>query len=144
MYTLLVTLSLIIAIVLIIVVLLQSGKGGGLSGTFGGGGGGGVGNFGQVFGTRRTADFLSTATWWLGGSLLFLAIIINLFFLPGKATQQERESIIQSSQQNVPTQPALPSNPNAQGGEQQVPGQTQGQQQTQGQNQEPDLPPNMN
>jgi preprotein translocase subunit SecG len=104
MYTLLVILSVIIAALLIIIVLLQSGKGEGLSGAIGGG----VGNMGQMFGTRRTADFLSKATWWLGGSMLVLAILINLFFLPTSVDQQ-RESIIQSSQQQtIPTTPSLP------------------------------------
>ena len=85
--------------------MLQASKGDGLSGTIGGGAGG----FGTVFGARRTADFLSKATWWLGGSLLELAIIINLFFLPGQTTSGERESIIQSSgQQTVPSTTTLP------------------------------------
>lgn len=105
MYTLLVTLSVIIAALLIIIVLLQSGKGEGLSGSIGGG----VGNMGQMFGTRRTADFLSKATWWLGGSMLVLAIVINLFFLPTSVDGTSDESIIQSSQQQaIPTQPSLP------------------------------------
>lgn len=103
MFTLLVTISVIIAVLLIIVVLLQSSKGGGLAGSFGG-----VGQFGAVFGTRRTADFLSKLTWWLAGSLMILAIIINLFFLPGKMGDKQKESIIQSSKQSVPTTPALP------------------------------------
>ena len=30
------------------------------------------------------------------------AIVINLFFLPGKSTVEQRESIIQSSQQSAP------------------------------------------
>lgn len=103
MYTLLMTLAVVIAVLLIIVVLLQSSKGGGLAGSFGG-----VGQFGTVFGTRRTADFLSKATWWLGGSLIILAVVINLFFLPGQAAQSG-DSIIQGGgQQSVPTSPALP------------------------------------
>ncbi len=105
MYTFLITVSIIIAILLIIVVLLQASKGDGLSGTIGGG----VGGFGTAFGARRTADFLSKATWWLGGGLMALAIIINLFFLPGQTTKGERESIIQSSSsQTVPSTPVLP------------------------------------
>ena len=105
MYTFLITISVIIAILLIIVVLLQASKGDGLSGTIGGGAGG----FGTAFGARRTADFLSKATWWLGGGLMVLAIIINLFFLPGQTTKGERESIIQSSSsQTVPSTPVLP------------------------------------
>ena len=103
MYTLLITLSTIIAILLIIVVLLQSSKGGGLAGTLGGT------NMGAMFGTRRTADFLSKASWWLGGSLAVLALVINLFFLPGQTTAEQRESIIQQSgRQNIPQTPTLP------------------------------------
>ena len=59
--------------------------------------------------------FLSKATWYLGSFLLIVALVINLFFLPGKTSTTERESIIQSSQQQtaVPTQPAIPENPPA-------------------------------
>jgi preprotein translocase subunit SecG len=106
MYSVLITLSILLSVLLIIIVLLQSSKGGGLSGSIGGG----AGNMGAMFGTRRTADFLSQATWWIGGGLLVLAIVINLGFLPGKSTSSERESIIQqlNEQQAVPSAPALP------------------------------------
>lgn len=104
MYTLLTAVTIIAAILLVIMVLLQSSKGGGLAGISGG-----MDNFGTMFGSRRTADFLSKATWWLGSFLLGLPIIINIFFLPGQSTSAERESIIQSGQeQAVPTTPALP------------------------------------
>ncbi len=88
-----------------VVVLLQAGKGEGLAGITGGP----SGSFGTMFGTRRTADFLSKATWWLGGSLLVLAIVINLFFLPTQSTTQ-RKSIIQS-ETTVPTTPVVPQLP---------------------------------
>jgi preprotein translocase subunit SecG len=105
MYAILIVITTVIAVLLMIIVLLQSSKGGGLAGTFGGAAGG----MGTMFGTRRTADFLSRATWWLGGSLAVLTIIINLFFLPGQSTTEQRESIIQrSGQQNVPQTPSLP------------------------------------
>ncbi len=86
-----------------VVVLMQASKGDGLSGTFGG-----SGSMGSMFGTRRTADFLSKATWWLGGSLAVLAIAANLFFLPGMTNASQRESIIQSGQHQLPTTPTLP------------------------------------
>ncbi|MEE9449459.1 MAG: preprotein translocase subunit SecG [Ignavibacteriaceae bacterium] len=105
MYTLLVTITAIIALLLIIVVLLQASKGSGLAGTFGGGAGG---SMGSMFGTRRTADFLSRATWWLGGIVAVLAIVINLFFLPGKVTPEQRSIIQESGQQNIPQTPTLP------------------------------------
>ncbi len=106
MYSVLITICIILSFVLVIAVLLQASKGSGLAGTFGGAGG----DFGQVFGTRRTADFLSKVTWWLGGLILGLAIVINLFFLPGKKSVDEIESIIQSSSRpnQVPAQPSLP------------------------------------
>ena len=113
MYGILITLSIIASILLMIVVLLQASKGEGLAGIAGGPAG-----MGATFGTRRTADFLSKATWWLGGFLLIVAISINLFFLPGRTSSSERESIIQSSrqQQAVPTAPAIPETPPANDG----------------------------
>jgi preprotein translocase subunit SecG len=104
MYTLLVTLAAITAVLLIIVVLLQASKGSGLAGTFGGAGG----SMGSMFGTRRTADFLTRATWWLGGMVAVLALVINLFFLPGKVTPEQRSIIQESGQQNIPQTPTLP------------------------------------
>jgi preprotein translocase subunit SecG len=104
MYFILIAIISIVAILLMVIVLLQSSKGGGLAGTFGG-----AGNMGSMFGSRRTADFLSKATWWLGGILAFLSIIVNLFFLPGSSTSEQRQSIIQQSgRQNVPQQSTLP------------------------------------
>ena len=108
MYSLLITISIIVSVFLVIVVLLQSSKGGGLSGSIAGGGAGA--GMGTMFGTRRTADFLSKITWYLGGGLLILAIVINLFFVPGQTTLEDRQSIIQSTQQqqSIPSSPALP------------------------------------
>ncbi len=92
----------IIAILLVIIVLLQASKGGGLAGTFGGAG------MGTMFGSRRTADFLSKSTWWLAGALGVLALVINLFFLPGQTTAEQRSVIQESGRTNVPTSPTLP------------------------------------
>jgi preprotein translocase subunit SecG len=102
MYTLLVLIATIIAILLVIMVLLQASKGGGLAGTFGGAG------MGTMFGSRRTADFLSKSTWWLAGTLAVLALVINLFFLPGQTTAEQRSVIQESGRTNVPTAPTLP------------------------------------
>jgi len=101
MYNLLMMVSVLVALVLIITVLLQSSKGGGLAGSFGG-----TGTFGTVFGTRRTADFLSKTTWWLGGSLIVLALVINLFFL--KPSGNAQRSAIQDGTQQVPPSSSLP------------------------------------
>ena len=105
MHVILIFLSSIISVLLMVIVLMQASKGEGLSGTFGGPAGG----MGSMFGSRRTADFLSKATWWLGGSLAVIAIVMNLFFLPGQTSASQRETIIQnSSRQNIPTTPSLP------------------------------------
>lgn len=104
MYSFLIIIATIAALLLMIVVLLQSSKGGGLSGTFGGAGGG----MSSMFGTRRTADFLSNATWWLAGIVAVLAIVINLFFLPGQTTAEQRSIIQQSGRTNIPQTPTLP------------------------------------
>jgi len=105
MYSLLIIISTICAVLLIVIVLLQSSKGGGLAGTFGGAGGG---NMGAMFGVRRTADFLSKATWWLAGIVGVLAVVINLFFLPGQTTLEQRSIIQQSGRTNIPQTPTLP------------------------------------
>ena len=89
MFGILISIEIIISILLMVVVLMQSSKGGGLAGTFGSGG------MGTVFGVRRTADFLSKSTWWLAWSFIVIALVTNLFFLPGK--KQAAESIIQKS-----------------------------------------------
>ena len=103
MYTLLILIATIISVLLIIIVLLQSSKGGGLAGTFGG-----ASNMGAMFGSRRTADFLSKGTWWLAGALAVLAIVVNLFFLPGQSTPEQRSVIQEGRRSNVPTSPTLP------------------------------------
>ena len=105
MYSLFIVISSIASVLLIIVVLLQSSKGSGLAGTFGGAGGG---NMGAMFGTRRTADFLSRATWWLAGIVAVLAVVINLFFLPGQTTVEQRSIIQQSGRTNIPETPTVP------------------------------------
>jgi preprotein translocase subunit SecG len=115
MYTILVVIGGAAAILLIVIILMQASKGGGLAGTFGG-----AGNMGAMFGTRRTADFLSKATWWLGGTVALIAIVVNLFFLPGKVTQEQRSIIQESGRQNIPQTPTLPQ-------QNQLPPSTQGQ-----------------
>ncbi len=98
-----------VAFLLMIVVLMQSSKGGGLAGTFGG-----AGEMGTMFGVRRTADFLAKATWWLGGILAVLCLIINLAFLPTSSQQSMRESIIQKGgAQSLPQRPFVPQNQGA-------------------------------
>jgi preprotein translocase subunit SecG len=89
MYTIGISIEVIIAILLMLVVLMQSSKGGGLAGSFGGA------NLGTVFGVRRTSDFLTKMTQWLAGIFMILALVINMWFLPHG--EQKRESVIQSA-----------------------------------------------
>jgi preprotein translocase subunit SecG len=77
MYSLLLFLTVVASVLLIIVILLQASKGSGLAGTLGG-----ASQVGAMFGTRRTADFLSRATWWLAGIIVVLSLIINMWFIP--------------------------------------------------------------
>jgi preprotein translocase subunit SecG len=99
MYFTLVLLEIVIAVLLILVILMQNSKGGGLSAGFGGS------NIGTVFGVRRASDFLSKSTTYLATSFIVIALVINLFFLPGKGKTQE--SVIQSGQTSVPA-PQIP------------------------------------
>ena len=80
MFTVMMSLEIIICLLLIVVILMQSSKGGGLAGTFGGG------NVGMVFGVRRTADFLIRGTQVLAAAFIILSLVINVFFLPSRGT----------------------------------------------------------
>ncbi len=67
MHTLIIVLTVLVAILLIAVVLIQKSKGGGLSSSFAGGN--------QVLGVRHTNDFIEKATWTLAGIICVLSII---------------------------------------------------------------------
>jgi preprotein translocase subunit SecG len=99
-YTFLVILEILVSILLMAVVLMQSSKGGGLAGTFGGASAG----FGNMFGVRRTADILSRMTTILGTVFIVLALFINLFFLPNKATKEQKSFLQTQGQQSLPAQ----------------------------------------
>ncbi len=101
MFGFLITIEILVSIVLMVVILMQSSKGGGLAGSFGGAG------MGTMFGVRRTADFLSRATTILAIIFVGLCLLINMFFLPGKASV---ESIIQQRgpSQGTTTRPVPP------------------------------------
>lgn len=94
MFGFLIAVEIVISILLIVSVLMQSSKGGGLAGTFGGG------NMGMMFGVRRTADFLTNATWSLATTFVVLALLINIVFLP-RTGSAEGDSVLQKS---APTQ----------------------------------------
>lgn len=100
MYTTLVLIEIVIAVLMILVILMQNSKGGGLAAGMGGS------NIGSVFGVRRASDFLSKATTYLATAFIVIAIVVNLFFLPGKGKGQE--SIIQTGQSTSVPAPQIP------------------------------------
>jgi preprotein translocase subunit SecG len=102
MFSVLMTLEVMVSVLLILVVLMQSAKGGGLAGTFGGS------NVGMVFGVRRTADFLINATQILAIAFGVLALVINLFFLPRLSEGGAESAIQRSSSTQGTVAPQLP------------------------------------
>lgn len=73
MHTVVIILTVIVALLLIGIVLIQKSKGGGLSSQFGGAG--------AVMGVRQTNSFLEKATWTLLGLLVVLSVV-SVFTLP--------------------------------------------------------------
>lgn len=93
MYTFLVTLLIIDAIFLSVVVLLQAGQGGGLASL-----GGGTAD--MVMGGRQAVTLLTTATKWLGGAFMVLALILS--FVASDRTAAVTDVQRQLQQQPVP------------------------------------------
>ncbi len=108
MFTVVVLLMVLISLLLIAAVLIQPGRGE-LTPSFGGLGG----QFGTLFGMRRTADFLIKLTIGLGAALLVLSIIANKFFLG--SVGEEREPVTVGAPapvpQSAPAPPATPTPP---------------------------------
>ena len=77
LYTIIIVLTVIVAILLVGVVLVQKSKGGGLASNFAGSN--------QVLGVRRTNDFISKATWVLAGAVAVLSIA-SVFCSPNAST----------------------------------------------------------
>ncbi len=95
-----------LAIILIVAVLLQPSKGMGLvSEAFGGL----AGQFGSVFGVRRTATFLQKVTIATGGAILLLSLLTNLLFVSTvEEAQQRRPATVGVELPPPPAQPAAP------------------------------------
>ncbi len=72
-HTIVIVLTIIVAILLIGIVLIQKSKGGGLSSQFAG--------TNQIMGVRRTNDVVEKVTWWLAG-LVALLSIVSVFTAP--------------------------------------------------------------
>jgi preprotein translocase subunit SecG len=78
MFTLMTIILVIAAVLLILAVLIQPGKGAGLASS---GFGGASSQLGNMFGVRRTTDFLQKFTIGLALGILLLIVITNKFFL---------------------------------------------------------------
>jgi preprotein translocase subunit SecG len=94
LFTLLITIHIVVCISLIIVVLLQSAKGEGLAGAFGGGG-----ISGAVFGGRGAATFLSKATTYL--AIAFMLSCLGLTFVSPGSRVGRQESAVQKELGNI-------------------------------------------
>ncbi|TVR63825.1 MAG: preprotein translocase subunit SecG [Gemmatimonadales bacterium] len=97
MYTVFLSLLVIIGVFLIVIVLLQAGKGGGLAAM-----GGGVTSTEGVLGGRQATTFLVRATWAAGAAFMVLALILAIL----SSRAQAPGSILQQDLQQIPTQPA--------------------------------------
>ncbi len=101
MFTLVVIVLVIISVLLIGVILLQPGKGD-LSPTFGGL----TTQFGAMFGTQRTMDFLQKTTRALIIAILLLSLLANKFLLK-TGDSQEIKPVTQGAQipKTIPSPP---------------------------------------
>ena len=61
-----------------------------------------------MFVSRRSAVVFSKGTWFFGVALAVIALVVNLFFLPGRTTAEQRSVIQEGGRTNVPTAPTLP------------------------------------
>ncbi len=122
LYTIILSLIVLICVLLTIVILLQPGQGSGLSGGLAGASlSGGAG-----LGARRTADLLSKSTTVLGTALLVLCVLANFAIdaggSPGSAVQQSGvEQPVQQDNMNNQSQtpsavPELPPSQQEDGG----------------------------
>ncbi len=93
MFTLFITVILILAVLLILVILGQNSKGG-VGAAFGG-------SASQIMGVTRTGNVLEKATWILAVSILVLALASSAFIHEGQSNQFTSPNIESAKQQTV-------------------------------------------
>lgn len=93
MFTLLITIILILAVLLILVILGQNSKGG-VGAAFGG-------SASQIMGVTRTGNVLEKATWVLAVSILVLSLASSAFYTSPEANQFSSPNIENAKQQVV-------------------------------------------
>ncbi len=86
LYTVVVTLIVIVSVLLTIVVLVQNSKGGGLASNFSGSN--------QIMGVRKTTDVLEKMTWTLASILIVLSILSVAFVNNSTQTTEGTSPII--------------------------------------------------
>ena len=96
MNTLIIVLTVIVAVLLICIVLVQKSKGGGLSSQFG--------NASSLMGVRQTNSFLEKTTWTLAALILVLSVC-TAYTIPSGA-RQVRANQETSKQQSAAPAPA--------------------------------------
>ena len=103
MYTLILTLIIIVSVALTFSVLIQQPKGGGIASNFSGGS--------QIMGVKRTNEIVEKLTWGLAIALLFLTMSSNLFI--SSSSESGEKSVIQEQIDNNDLPEALPFSPDA-------------------------------
>ncbi len=93
MFTLLITVILILAVLLILVILGQNSKGG-VGAAFGG-------SASQIMGVTRTGNVLENATWILAVAILVLSLASSVFYTDPQSNQFESPNIESAKQQVV-------------------------------------------
>lgn len=111
MFTVLITVILILAVLLILVILGQNSKGG-AGAAFGG-------SASQIMGVTRTGNVLEKATWILAVSIMVLALASSAFYTSSQPNQFSSPNIETAKQQVVTpafgdsTSAAIPAQPAA-------------------------------
>jgi len=100
MFTLVITLIVIVSFLLVLIVLAQNPKGGGLSSQFGGSGAS------NLIGVKKTTDLLERLTWGFAIALFILTLTTN-FIIPNPKgtgiTSPNIEKAEQQQQQQIPS-----------------------------------------
>lgn len=96
MFEFIVGLIVFLAIILVLAILAQNAKGGGLSSQFGGSGAS------NMFGVKKTGDFLEKATWGIAITIIVLALATNLNFVTPSRTAPTNE-IFEKAGEEAPT-----------------------------------------
>ena len=100
LYSILVSVDVLIAAGLIGLVLLQKGAGAAAGAAFGGGGGGG--GSGSVFGAKGSSSFMTTATAVLAAAFFINSIVLAYLASNRDVTKSVMQSVTQEQQIDIP------------------------------------------